>query len=373
MTLCELLAKVDYRLRPLIIDNFPKFGVQVYSRSRKFFLNALAAESFDGKREIPEDKSKVLWGIKFNAPLFNAAGMYKYGEGYNTVYHQGAGAFLCGTATVNERNGNSKNGVKHPFISYPVSESASNWMGLPNYGFSALARKVENIDKKEGCPIGVSISPDPGEEPSLAVKGVIEGLNIFQDTQADFIEINESCPNVPHQCDIDSDSGLDKLLIERLDRISNEFIENKKRNLPLIIKFSNDTSLELVPKLMELLIDLKFDGVNFGNTSTDYDYIRTLIRKRDAEAFEYFVNTFGGGVSGAVIKDKSLKLCAEVAEYLNSNRPDREFHIIRTGGVQNREDIEKSEEIGVSLNQWYTGYFEAFAAYGHNLYSEIFK
>lgn len=372
MTICELLAKVDYRLRPLIINNFPKFGVHMYSLTRKFFLNALAAESFDGKKEIPTSKSKVLWGIKFNTPLFNAAGMYKNGEGYNTVYHQGAGAFLCGTATANKREGNIKNGVKHPFISYPVSESASNWMGLPNYGFEALARKVQNIDKKDGCPIGVSISPDPSEEPSVAVQGVIDGLRIFQDTQADFIEINESCPNVPHRCDID-DSGLDKLLVKRLERISNKFISNRTRNLPLIIKFSNDTSLELVPKLMKLLIDLNFDGVNFGNTSTDYDYIRTQLKKRDIETFEYFVGTFGGGVSGAVIKDKSLKLCAEAAEYLSSNKPNREFHIIRTGGVQNIEDIEKSEEIGVSLNQWYTGYFEAFAANGHNLYSELFK
>lgn len=373
MTLCELLAKLDYTLRPLIINNAPQLGSQIYSCSRKVFLSMLASESFDTPNLTPEEYSKTLWGIKFRNSLFNAAGMYKYGEGYYTAYMQGAGAYFCGTATPNERAGNSKNGIKHPFISYPKSESASNWMGLPNLGFNVLARSVDKIKKREGCPIGVSISADPDDKTPNATLDVIEGLRLFQTTQADFIELNESCPNVPHQCDIDVDSGLDKLLIARLERISKEFISKKDRNLPIIVKFSNDTDVALVPKLLSLLTDLNFDGVNFGNTSTDYENIINNLKPRDVDAFRYFTETFGGGVSGAVIKGKSFNLSKAATEYLQGKELKSEFHLIRTGGIQNIDDLKSSEEIGVSLNQWYTGYFEAFASFGHQLYLEQFK
>ena len=51
----------------------------------------------------------------------------------------------------------------------------------------------------------------------------------------------------------------------------------------------------------------------------------------------------------------------------------QEFRVVRTGGVAEYSDIEKSEHVGVDLNQWFTGYFEAFAEYGHDLYTQILK
>lgn len=372
MTLSELLAKLDYKFRPIIINNSPKAGSIIYSRSRKYFIRLLSAASIDKRIEIPEQFSKTLWGIKFSNSLFNAAGMFKYGEGYDTAFKQGAGAYLCGTSTLKYRAGNKKNNLSHPFISYPLSEAASNWMGLPNYGHKILAKAVQRINKNKNCPIGVSISADPDAKLEEAIDGVIQGLKIFQDTQADFIELNESCPNVPHQCSVDTETGLDSNLIARLEMISKEFILHKKRNFPIIVKFSNDTNIELVPKLIDMLVEMKFDGVNFGNTSTDYDYIKNIINPKDKKAFEYFTKTFGGGVSGSVLKNKSLNLCKTAADELKKKNTHSEFHIIRTGGVQNYKDIEQSEAVGVSLNQWYTGYFEAFAKFGNRLYSKTF-
>lgn len=216
MTLCELMAKTDKVLRPLLNTISPAFAVKVYSAGRKLFIKLLSNESIDGRVSLYPKLSSKLWNIEFSAPLFNAAGMFKHGEGYNTVCRQGAGAYMCGTSTFQPREGNSKDGVVHPFVSYPKSASASNWMGLPNLGHQALAIAVDKIVKKPGCPIGVSISPNPEHTGDEALNGVIEGLRIFQATQADFIELNESCPNVVHECEIDADSGLDTSLINRL-------------------------------------------------------------------------------------------------------------------------------------------------------------
>jgi len=60
--------------------------------------------------DIPYGFSSVLWGIKFRQPLFNAAGMFKTGDGYKLAVAQGAGAFLAGTSTQNSRKGNIKMG-----------------------------------------------------------------------------------------------------------------------------------------------------------------------------------------------------------------------------------------------------------------------
>lgn len=373
MTLCELMAKTDKVLRPLLNSISPAFSVKVYSAGRKIFIKLLSNESIDGRVALYPELRRNLWNIEFSAPLFNAAGMFKQGEGYNTVCRQGAGAYLCGTSTFQPREGNSKDGVVHPFVSYPKSASASNWMGLPNLGHEILAKAVDKIEKKIGCPIGVSISPNPEHTGDDALNGVIEGLRIFQGTQADFIELNESCPNVAHECEIDADSGLDISLINRLEAISLQFLKHRTRNLPVIVKFSNDTDLRLVPKLIDILIDLGFDGANFGNTSTDYDTLRPLINDSDKSTYAYFTSTFGGGVSGAVLKKKSFNLCYTAMSHLKDKELKKEFHIIRTGGVESFDDIEQSERMGVSLNQWFTGYFEAFSNNGHKLYSELFQ
>jgi hypothetical protein len=49
----------------------------------------------------------------------------------------------------------------------------------------------------------------------------------------------------------------------------------------------------------------------------------------------------------------------------------QEFHVIRTGGIESKQDLEDSERAGISLNQWFTGYFENFARYGHNVYKQM--
>lgn len=45
----------------------------------------------------------MMWGIKFRNSLYNSAGMFKNGEGYDLVSKIGAGAYLGGTSTHNPR------------------------------------------------------------------------------------------------------------------------------------------------------------------------------------------------------------------------------------------------------------------------------
>ena len=74
------------------------------------------------------------------------------------------------------------------------------------------------------------------------------------------------------------------------------------------------------------------------------------------------------------MKQASLDLAAAaVADVLEKNPPDREFHVLRTGGVENAADLRASESAGAPLSQWYSGYFEAFARHGHRVYRDLYR
>lgn len=368
MTKTEILARLDDKIRPLMMDISPFLSSLIYSHSREIFLNMMKKEKATPIKFY--NPIIELWGLNFQSSIFNAAGMFKDGRGYDFCEAIGAGAFLAGTATREPRIGNKKKGISKPFLSYQRSGAASNWMGLPNEGIEVIAERLSKIDKKKNCPIGVSLASNPEYSGEKALSGLIECLEFSSKANVDFIELNESCPNVPHECQI-SESGLDVALINRLERISELFIKKQIHKRPIIVKFSNDTEKSLVPKLINTLVELGFDGANFGNTSTDYGYCRNLIDSNDLAGFDFFIDTFGGGISGAPLKDKSLSLCQSAVECLKSLRLEKEFHIIRTGGVNSSEDLEASKESGIALNQWFTGFFDNYAKIGKNLYKNI--
>jgi len=373
LTIVELLAKSEHRVRPLILKLPPKAATALFSSGRKAFISMLANDKPTERIIIPHEYGKTLWDIKFNSPLFNAAGMFKRGEGYYTVAKQGAGAYLAGTTTKLERKGNVFAGIKHPAAAFPRSAMAVNWMGLPNEGHEIVAERLSRIDKIEGCPIGASIGSDPEQKGIEALNGIIDGFKLYARADVDFIELNESCPNVEHEHSAETINGLDKSLVERLEYISQHYISKHNKNIPVIVKFSNDTALELVPAIIILLTTLGFNGVNFGNTSTDYSVLQKNIDKSERDLYNYFTGNIGGGLSGRALKTRSFALASLAARTVERINISQEFHVVRTGGMETSEDIKHSEAAGISLNQWFTGYFDAFARYGHQLYAHTFK
>ncbi|MPN59545.1 hypothetical protein SDC9_207266 [bioreactor metagenome] len=121
-----------------------------------------------------------------------------------------------------------------------------------------------------------------------------------------------------------------------------------------------------------MLVDLGFDGVNFGNTSTDYKRYASLIFGHDKLLFEYFTSYFGGGLSGRLLKDRSLFINKNAANYLQTKKLSKEFYCIRTGGVSKFEDIIDSKESGIFLNEWFVGFFDNFAEHGFHTYKKLF-
>jgi len=371
MSLIELFLKAEHHLRPRLSFLPPSLFTKLYSNGRNKFLQILYSLENNPYYLPPDTLSRTIWGIHFQQPLFNAAGMFKYGEGYEFVASQGAGAYLAGTSTSRKRTGNFKNGIRTPFTAYPLSKTASNWLGLPNNSHKGIIQNLQKIQKIKGCPIGLSISASPELDPSLAIEELLDGLFRIHDSQIDFIELNESCPNVEGHSN--SNEVLDSQLLLRLKSISDRFLSKRNRQLPVIVKFSNDTSLHQVPELVSTLVILGFDGVNFGNTSTQYQKHRIEIHPSEITRYDYFTTTFGGGLSGNILKLSSFDLSTIAVKHLKTLSLKNEFHIIRTGGIDSFFDISFENETSPSLYQWYTGYFNNLSLYGMNLYKKFYE
>jgi len=375
MSMLETLARVEHNLRPTIARLSPRLAISLFSKGRTWFAKKLASETPISKPA--NDSSTILapveaWGLTFARPLWNAAGMFKHGESYSVVATQGAGAYVAGTTTATPRKGNTRNGIQWPAASYAVSGSASNWMGLPNDSHAVVAQRLSTLTRVRGCPIGASVATDPGVADDIALPELVEGMKLYEKAGVDYIELNESCPNTEANTVEDVHYGtIDPGLVARLEYVSKHFLSTRTRRLPVVVKFSVDTDRNQLDDLLMMLVELHFDGVVLGNTSTAYDDLRHDIEPQDLAAYDYFTKEFGGGVSGRTLKYRSLFLAATAREVLRQIEPAHEFHIIRCGGIETLDDIRQSQRHDIMLNQWYTGYYNAFGVYGHDVYHKL--
>ncbi len=368
MSFVEQFAKLEHPMRRSARILPPSAGVRLFSAGRTWFAQQFA---HDVPREsfVPPDPLGVTaWGLRFRLPIWNAAGMFKKGEAYDVVAAQGAGGYVAGTTTSRARAGNVRGGVRWPAVPYAHSGVASNWMGLPNEGHAVVAHRLRGLQRVAGCPVGASLSADPGVEGDVALAELMEGLRIYADAGVDYIELNESCPNVPghHGAGV-----LDIGLIHRLDVVASRFLAHRSQPLPVVVKFSTDTSLQQLPELMQVLVERGFDGVILGNTSTRYAEHRSAIDERDKPLYDYFTTEYGGGLSGSVLRSESLAACVCAQQVVQQLAPSQEFQVIRCGGVATAEDIEASFAAGILLNQWYVGYFDEFSRSGHAVYRNV--
>lgn len=359
---------MEHHVRPLLAYLPADAAARITSYGKRKFLKKYVNDALDDKVRFSKNQSVKLWDIRFNAPVFNAAGMFKMGYGYNVVANQGAGAFLAGTTTFHRREGNIKHNTTHPFLPFPRSQAAINWMGLPNQGHEIVAARLAKIERVKDCPIGASLSYDSGDTKEVSLKNMVLGLEMYEKAGVDFIEINESCPNVEGKT---VSNNLEPELIDRLEYISKNFIAKQQRNLPIIVKLSNDTNINQVDDLVKILSDLNYSGVNFGNTSTRYQELESYIKRKEKHHYYYFYNNFGGGVSGEPLKVTSLELASQAVKSIKSIQPNSEFHVIRTGGISTTRDLDDSIRHGIQMNQWYTGYFKNFGTKGHKLYKKL--
>jgi dihydroorotate dehydrogenase len=371
----ELVAAAEPALTRIGMHLPPRLAVRMFSEGRTWFAKQFASQHV--RRHTMVQTPVEVAGVRFGGVLYNAAGMFKRGEAYHVVANQGAAAYVAGTTTAMARNGNVRDGIRWPAVTLPNAGVAINWMGLPNEGHAVVARRLQNIQRIGNCPVGASVSIEPGDARAVALAQLVEGIEQYRAAGVDFLEINESCPNVPSHIHHGATTLLDDSLLQRLEAISTNCIVgglgSARRRMPMFVKFSTDTSQHQLPELLDALATLGFAGCILGNTSINYNAAAPYVAKyseNEQQIFQYFTSTFGGGVSGKPLTDLSMSLCRTAAEHCARWHPD--FAIIRCGGIFDPADLAESHRAGVCLNQWYTGYFSAFRRHGHAAYEHMY-
>ena len=110
-----------------------------------------------------------------------------------------------------------------------------------------------------------------------------------------------------------------------------------------MLKIAPDLTNEQLDDIVEIIDEVKLDGVIATNTTISREGLKTS----DAT-----IETIGaGGLSGKPVKNRST----EVIRYL-SEKSNKSFPIIGVGGIHSAEDCIEKLEAGASLIQLYSGF-----------------
>src|SRR3989344_963956 len=350
MSLAQFAARIDGRLRSrLSLVLTPSLFTLLYSAVRHPMLLALARDrtSVDAPRYPVE-----FAGLRFRNDLGNAAGFDKDGTLLGFNYRIGAGFAIVGTVLIEQHTGNrfSSRVSYNPWTPLPYSQGAINSLGLPNVGVDVVMKNILNFRNEHNpvdFPIGVSIMGHPAQHGEKKLEGTIECLRRVLPV-ADFVEINESCPNVHgHEVD-DVDSRLATLVVVR-----DEHHLKTGRRVPLFVKLAGFGDAAHTVRVMTAL---GIDGLVGVNTQKNYADL--VVHPKDRALFDYYTRTHGGGVSGQPIAHYALAQIELAAREIVAQKSH--LKLIHVGGIRSRADMSKSRTIGdsVVLREWYTGMME---------------
>ena len=284
-------------------------------------------------------------------------------------YRLGAGFTVIGTVLAREHTGNLEvdlgpAGKFPPWVPLPGCGGALNSLGLPSKGVDEAVSNIgafrEMFRIPVGCPkkafpIGVSIMGHPMDQGSAKLNGVVACVKKALPV-ADFIEINESCPNVKHH------KGGDAELQGRLKAVvqaRNEHATATGHRVPILVKLGD---LADVGHTIRLLEASGVDGLVGLNTQKDYALYKSQLEPGDKALFDYYTEHHGGGMSGPLIQAKAAQQIGEAARFLQAH-PEFRLRLVHVGGIQSNDDVKASRALGdrVVLREWYTGLMHAIA------------
>ena len=165
-----------------------------------------------------------------------------------------------------------------------------------------------------------------------AVKDMVETFSKVKHLPLAYVTINGSCPNTKEG------------IVTEAAHMRTVFTEVQKLNstkLPILVKLSPDSSQELVEEMVDAATDCGLSGYVCGNTSTSRDNLST-----SSETLQAIGN---GGLSGAPLKNKALRIC-QIAYW----RKQPQQIIIGCGGISSGQDAYEFLAAGASLLQVYT-------------------
>lgn len=274
---------------------------------------------------------RELFGLTFDNPVGLAAGFDKNASMYNDLAYCGFGFIEIGTVTPVGQDGNPK-----PRLFRLREDSAIiNRMGFNNAGVDAAVEQLKQ--RKTDLIIGGNIGKNkvtPNEEATSDYVKSFDKLFPY----VDYFVVNVSSPNTPNLRSLQEKGPLTELL-----RTLQELNDQKEKRKPILLKIAPDLTDEQLDDIIEIVNEVKLDGVIATNTTISREGLKT---SKDR------VEEIGaGGLSGKPVKNRST----EVIRYL-ATKSNKSFPIIGVGGIHSAEDALEKLDAGADLLQVYTGF-----------------
>jgi dihydroorotate dehydrogenase len=268
------------------------------------------------------DRSPIeLMGLRFRNRVGLAAGFDKDGVAIRGWAALGFGFVELGTVTPRPQAGNPRPRL----FRLPADEALINRMGFNNAGADALAARIAAArgHLPDGFVIGVNIGRnrdgDLDDYPSAA-RSVA--------SVADYVAINVSSPNTPGLRDLQEPSTLTDLLAA---------VRAAAPARPVLVKLAPDLEPTARATLVAAAVAAGAAGVIGSNTTLRRDGLRSGAA---AEA---------GGLSGRPLRDRSLRIAAELRATAGDGV------VIGSGGIGSSGDTRAMLEGGADLVQLWTG------------------
>ena len=264
--------------------------------------------------------TQELFGRTFYNPVGLGAGFDKNATMIRGIQILGFGFTEIGTVTPKPQPGNPKPRM----FRHIEEESIQNAMGFNNDG----AYKVIKRLKKRypfTTPIGINIGKNKVTAEKEAINDYTHLVKAFNGL-GDYFVINISSPNTPGLRDLQNEEFITKLFAEA----------KALTDMPILLKIAPDMSPEDAVALTTLAVEKGADGIIATNTTIDYSLVK---HPKDI-----------GGLSGAVLKEKSFTIFEAIAKELYGKTT-----LISVGGIDSAGEAYKRIKAGASLVQILSG------------------
>ncbi len=281
----------------------------------------IAFNSFLSSHFITDDiLTQKLFGREFLNPVGLAAGFDKNATMIKAMQILGFGFTEIGTFTPKPQPGNPKPRMWR----HIEEETIQNAMGFNNEGLLKVQKRLKELYPFT-TPIGINIGKNKVTPESEAIN---DYTTLIKATHAlgDYLVINISSPNTPGLRDLQNEEFIARLFEEA------KSITAK----PILLKIAPDMSVDDAVALTTMAVEKGADGIVATNTTIDYSLVNN---PEDI-----------GGLSGAVLKEKSFEIFEAIAKELYGKTT-----LISVGGIDSAEETYRRIKAGASLVQILSG------------------
>ncbi len=329
----ETIKKIMFNFEPETAHHIAEYGLRILPNCR--MINKYMVERNFTNNDI---LTQNIFGTTFHNPIGLGAGFDKNATMIKAMPAMGFGYTEIGTMTPKSQPGNPKPRL----FRFPEQESIQNAMGFNNHGAYEVIQNLKKV-YPFSIPIGASIGKNKLTAENEALNDYETLIKGFKDI-ADYLVVNISSPNTPNLRDLQNEEFI-KAVFGMAKDIT---------NTPILLKIAPDMQAQTAVTLCQTAIKYGADGIVATNTTQDYSL---LPNPKDF-----------GGISGAVMSDKSYELFKEIGRELYDKTT-----LISVGGISDAKDAYRRIKAGASLIQILSGFIFKGPSMCKNINEELIE